>query len=911
MWGKVENHFQDLDRVDGAFRAENGKLYLFCDTQFIRYSAALEPGNTAFYVDEGYPRRMSVWWAGEGTSLAMPNVWNALGSAVLRDAQATYAFDGATYKSSASPTPAPVIPTWARVRNEMQTQNRVDAGFVFGSGASATTLLFSADQYVRYSGAYSGFVDEGYPKVIAHLAAADGAFPGIPSELLQGVRGFFSGTDGALHVFAPAPASDAAPQLYVSSASGDSLRPLNQRWGIIDNQLWDNEFVDAALRTTDGKLFLFSGDQYLRYSSADRSNVDEGYPRKISTSYAAELGVASLAPEMNAGVDAALIVGTTHFYFVGSNVISSAAPTTAVSLVSRWGLVRNFLQESGRLDAAFVAPNGKLHLFAGNQYAVYSGASRTYVDEEFPRVIAGDIGQAWPSAFTQNLTAAAGFEGRSYLFQGSSHVRISDYRLRLVDAGYPIANSEKFLERFDFELGHLPLWWQAKQLFDDHSDTTPSLLEYVDTEVASDQTEALARATQWPSDTIAALLLIYGLAEVDLLDLGTLSQLARALELAERVGSTPKKLKSEFWDRVFGASPAPVASLTQAADYLFQLIKATTSSQEFVTVARDLYNVVANAKRDALVAYLITHQIGNSALPAKLDANDVYEYLLTDVQRDASLDTSYVVEAINSIQLFYHRALMGLEPSVPAELVDNLRLWWPWMKNYRIWEANRKVFLHPENYIRPELRTEKSPAFEELEQKLLQDEITATSVRAAYQKYLEAFHEIGRLRIVGGYRYEHLIELEGSSGGTTETATQIAVFMIGVSRTEPLVYYYRFGALQPPRQDQDPDTTNIDWDPWQKVGITINAPRVQPVYAFNRLFLFWIESEPYNSTEFSSGDDKTYSASSEGTKQVQLTVKYSFYNFTKEWAAPQSVRLNPGDATSPEALPHIFSASIA
>jgi len=911
VWGKVENHFQDLDRVDGAFRAENGKLYLFCDTQFIRYSAALEPGNTAFYVDEGYPRRVSVWWAGEGSSVAMPSVWNALGSAVLRDAQATYAFDGATYTSSTSSTPAPVIPTWARVRNEMQTQNRVDAGFVLGSGVNATTLLFSADQYVRYSDPYSGFVDEGYPKVIVHLAGADGVFPGIPSELLQGLRAFIAGTDGALHVFAPAPASDATPQLYVSSASGDTLRPLNLRWGIVDNQLWDTEFVDAALRTSDGKLFLFSGNQYLRYSSADRSNVDEGYPRKISTSYAAELGVPSFAPEMNAGVDAALLIGTTHFYFVGSNVISSAAPTTAVPLVARWGLVRNVLQESGHLDAAFVAPNGKLLLFSGNQYAVYSGASRTHVDEEFPRVIADDIGSAWPADFTQNLTAAAEFEGRSYLFQGSSHVRLSDYRLLHVDAGYPIANSDKFLDRFDFELGKLPLWWQAKQLFDDHADTTPTLLEYVDAEVASDQTSALARATQWPSDTITALLQIYTLTDADLLDLGTLAQLARALELAERVGSTPKKLKTEFWDRVFGVAPAPVSSLTQAADYLYQLIKAITSSQDFVTVARDLYNAVANAKRDALVAYLITHQIDNSALPAKLDANDVYEYLLTDVQKDASLDTSYIVEAINSIQLFYHRALMGLEPSVPEALVDNLRLWWPWMKNYRIWEANRKVFLHPENYIRPELRTEKSPAFEELEQKLLQDEITSTSVRAAYQHYLEAFHEIGRLRIVGGYRYEHLIELEGSSGGTSETATQISVFMIGVSRTEPLVYYFRFGALQPPKNGQDPDTTDIDWDPWQKVGITIGAARVQPVYAFNRLFLFWIESEPYNSTEFSSDSDKTYSASSEGTKQVQLTLKYSFYNFTKEWAAPQSVQLNPGDAANPDALPHVFSASIA
>ena len=29
---------------------------------------------------------------------------------------------------------------------------------------------------------------------------------------------------------------------------------------------------------------------------------------------------------------------------------------------------------------------------------------------------------------------------------------------------------------------------------------------------------------------------------------------------------------------------------------------------------------------------------------------------------------------------------------------------WEWRKNYRVWDANRKVFLYPENWIEPELR---------------------------------------------------------------------------------------------------------------------------------------------------------------------------------------------------------------
>lgn len=931
-WGKVENRFHTLDRVDGAYRAENGKLYLFCDTQYTRYSAALEPGSPDFYADEGYPKRMFAHWASEGLTPVMPNIWNALGSAVVRDAQDTYVFSAATFTSSQNAAATPVIPRWANVRNQLQTQNRVDAGFVYGQGANAVTLVFSGDQYVRYSGAYNTFVDEGYPKVIAHLGAAESGFPAIPSELYAGLRAFFAGTDTKLHVFTPPPADPALPQRYVSTASGSSLRPLNEVWGIVVNRLWDDEFVNAALLTPDGKLFLFSGDQYLRYSAADRTYVDESYPRKLSTSYAAELGVPALAPVLNQGVGAALIIGTTHFYFVGDQFVSSAQPTTARPLVEYWGLVQNHLQEAQRLDAAFVAPNGKLYLFAQNQYSIYSGSSRDYVDEEFPRVIATDIGAEWPQTptdFRQDLTAAASFEGRSYLFKNGSppnawHVRFSDFRLRKPDSDYPIDNTDKFVERYDFELGKLPDWWRVKQLFDDYSGQTPTSLDYLDgldfndpkfyLPLTDPRVVALARATQWPVESIKSLLAIFVYQPTDLLDARTLVRLARCFELADLLGATPDKLYSEVWKNAF---QEPL-KLEAAADYLYSLIKAGTSTRDWTEVSRSLFDPVANAKRDALVACLIEKDPGGSDLR---DPNDLYEHLLTDVQMDASLDTSKVVEAINSIQLFYHRALMRLETIDPV-VHANLRNWWPWMKNYRIWEANRKVFLHPENYIRPELRTEKSPAFEALEEQLVQDEVTAISVRAGYRRYLESFHEISRLRIVGGYRYGYDEEQPPSNPNDPDSATKLkhrAVFMTGVSRTDPPVYYYRFGALPDTEEPVEPPPdappvelapdAPIDWEPWQKVGITISAERVQPVYAFNRLFLFWIETKPYNATTFKPNTE--VKADSEESKLVKLTLKYSFYDFTKEWVAPQAVLLNPSDPSDPEVLPFVFSAKEA
>jgi hypothetical protein len=892
-WGKVENRFKDLDRVDGAYRAENGKLYLFCDTQYTRYSGALQPGSPDFYSDERYPRHVTSGWPSEGLAIAMPSTWSALGSAIFRDAEQTYVFSGSSFTSSQSSAPAPVIPQWANVRNQMQSQNRVDAGFVLGQGASAVTLLFCDDQYVRYSGAYNSVVDEGYPKIIAHLQAADGAFPAIPDQLTSELRAFFAGADGNLHVFGPQPAAEKDPQLYVSSESPSALRPLNERWGVVDNKLWDNEFVNAALLSSDGKtLFLFSGDQYVRYSGASRTNVDEGYPRRISTSYAQEIGAAALAPIMNQGVDAALTIDGTTFYFVKDQVVDTDHLTVAQPLVSRWGLVDNRLQDSKKLDAAFVAPNGKLYLFAQGQHFLYSGTGRDHVDEEYPRTIAADIGKDWPhngTDFRSNLTATAAFEGRSYLFKGSQHVRISDLRLTNPDGGYPLENAGqvtdghvvidgKFVDRYDFELRTLPDWWRIKQVFDDHSSQTTTALDYLDAPPL-DLVAGLARATQWPVGEINTLLSILSPQPV-LPDGRAIARLSRCFELSDRMGTVPSKLKSQVWDPAFGTSQLPVA-----ADFLYGLIKVATDPKDWPGVARSLLDPVASEKRDALVAYLV-ESLG------KRNANHLYEHLLTDIQMDASSNTSRIVEAINSIQVYYHRALIQLE-DVPEDVRENLKSWWPWMKNYRIWEANRKVFLHPENYIRPELRREKSPAFEELEQKLLQDEITAESVEEAYQRYLESFNEISRLRIVGGYRYPKKNGREG-------------VFMIGLSRTEPPVYHYRLGEVIPKAVDP---AEPIDWEPWQKLGITINADRVQPVYAFNRLFIFWIEANPFNDASFSTSG--TYKADSPGVQLVKLQVKFSFYNFNKEWGAAQTVKLNPADPSDPESFAFVFTAQSA
>ena len=90
------------------------------------------------------------------------------------------------------------------------------------------------------------------------------------------------------------------------------------------------------------------------------------------------------------------------------------------------------------------------------------------------------------------------------------------------------------------------------------------------------------------------------------------------------------------------------------------------------------------------------------------------------------------------------------------------------MENYRVWEANRKVFLYPENWIEPELRDDKSALFQALEDELLQNEVNELHHRgrasSATSKALDGigFLEVDRRLLPG--RHPHDARLRPHQG---------------------------------------------------------------------------------------------------------------------------------------------------
>src|SRR5579875_1011005 len=80
-------------------------------------------------------------------------------------------------------------------------------------------------------------------------------------------------------------------------------------------------------------------------------------------------------------------------------------------------------------------------------------------------------------------------------------------------------------------------------------------------------------------------------------------------------------------------------------------------------------------------------------------ATDLAAYLLVDVEMSDCDTTSRIAQAIASVQLYMQRVRMGVEAG--ADTRDIPDAWWSWLATYRMWEANRRIFLYPENYLDP------------------------------------------------------------------------------------------------------------------------------------------------------------------------------------------------------------------
>ncbi|MEM9768905.1 MAG: neuraminidase-like domain-containing protein, partial [Cyanobacteria bacterium P01_D01_bin.71] len=224
--------------------------------------------------------------------------------------------------------------------------------------------------------------------------------------------------------------------------------------------------------------------------------------------------------------------------------------------------------------------------------------------------------------------------------------------------------------------------------------------------------------------------------------LPAIARLHQAFTLIQQLQTEPADLfeLADFRDRTF-------ATYQDHAATVLGLMRAQYTEEQWPKVYKPLHDRLAVKKRDALTAVILeklSDQLGDRKTP-----NILYEYLLIDVQTGSAVETSRIVQGIASLQLYVQRCLMNLEYGINPEKIPLDE--WKWMKNYRVWEVNRKVFLYPENYIEPELRNTKTPLFKDLEDGLQQGNVTTETVKQAYTTYLNNFAEVANLTIIGSY----------------------------------------------------------------------------------------------------------------------------------------------------------------
>jgi len=273
-------------------------------------------------------------------------------------------------------------------------------------------------------------------------------------------------------------------------------------------------------------------------------------------------------------------------------------------------------------------------------------------------------------------------------------------------------------------------------------------------------------------------------------------------------------------------------------------------------VAQPIFDKLRQRQRDALVAFVM-HQHGFARM------EQLYEYFLIDPGMEPVVQTSRIRLAIGSVQLFIQRCLLNLERQVHPSVINARQ--WEWMKRYRVWEANRKIFLFPENWLEPEFRDDKTHLFTELEGNLLQGDVSSDLVEDAFLNYLKKLDELARLDIVA-------MHIEDKADPALNT-----LHVIGRTYNEPKYFYRRYA--------------HQVWTPWEPVTAEIEGDHLAPVVWRDRLYLFWVtfmdktdeNAQPGNKTANKKLDEVELSEMMEdlkvagANKKVEMQLHWSEY----------------------------------
>ncbi len=223
-------------------------------------------------------------------------------------------------------------------------------------------------------------------------------------------------------------------------------------------------------------------------------------------------------------------------------------------------------------------------------------------------------------------------------------------------------------------------------------------------------------------------------------------------------------------------------------------------------------NRLRERQRTALTSYLrFRDQVSSPS--------ELFGLYLLDVDMGPDMLTSRLKQAISSTQLFMQRLLMNLESVELGRERDGLARMWPWFKSYRLWEANRKVFLYPENWLDWSLYEGKTPLLRQLESDVTQSDLTIDRAISLFQNYLSDLGDLSRLSIRSMFQ-------ENAGDGSR------LIHIVARSADHPYHYYYRQWTIV---------DTSRSWTPWEPVSTVASSEHVACFMLRGQVHIAWLQ----------------------------------------------------------------------
>lgn len=348
-----------------------------------------------------------------------------------------------------------------------------------------------------------------------------------------------------------------------------------------------------------------------------------------------------------------------------------------------------------------------------------------------------------------------------------------------------------------------------------------------------------------------------------------IARLIECLKLVNRIGLPVETLQS--WAGIVQAE-TPLAERFKIVQATREPIRSRFEPEAWRQVAQPIHDRLRQKKRDALVAHVMQMHRFDASKPKFDRIEHLYEHFLIDPGMQSVVQTSRIRLAIASVQLFIQRCLLNMEMQVNPGMIDAAQ--WAWMKRYRVWEANRKIFLFPENWLEPEFRDDKTHLFSELEGALLQGDVSDDLAEDAFLGYLKKLDELARLEIVA-------MHMEDAA-----EPDQRNLHVIGRTFNMPHKHFYR-------------RYRNRMWTPWEPIGAEIEGDHLAPIVWRDRLYLFWVTfmEKPHKNAAPSSDSSakplaqatvgQIFTTGAEAKKQIAAKLHWSEY-LHGEWSAPVS-----------------------